>query len=560
MLRRLSPLFLAVALSLSVASFAFAQSQTVGLRIHDEQSFDGYTMFAKAGTTYLVDNGGHVVHTWANGNTGMHPGYLLDNGNLMVISGGATELEWDGTTVWQYSNSDGHHDGAPLPNGNVLLLIWGAKTNAESIAAGRDPAQLDDALEPLVIYEVNPSGAIVWQWHVWDHLIQDFDDTKANFGVVADHPELVDINYMKNTTQDWLHTNAIDYNPDLDQIIVSPRRDNEFWIIDHSTTTAEAAGHAAGNSGKGGDLLYRWGNPIVYGAGVVGDQQVYGAHDTQWIDPGLPGAGNLLIFNNGGTSWNRDGDYSTVDEIVPPLNGFNYDLSPGPAYGPAAPVWTYEADPQEDFYSSFISGAQRLPNGNTLIDEGWYGRLFEVTPSGEIVWEYQNAATDSGPVTQGDVIPDPAGPGIATRLFRAYRYPKDHPGLVGRKLTPGPTVELYNSTTQLTVQTNAPGQVAYPREGSFTYGDGQLVTLKAEENEFYQFVDWTVVSGAAALTDPTSPHATFTLGAADTVIQANFLPVGNAIPAMPLWGRVALLALLVGAAAWRLPRARTGAA
>ena len=103
-----------------------------------------------------------------------------------------------------------------------------------------------------------------------DHLIQDFDASKANYGEVAEHPELIDLNFRLSETtnyrdpSDWIHSNGIDYNPELDQIVLSPSNFSEVWIIDHSTTRTEAAGSNGGNSGKGGDLLYRWGNPRAY--------------------------------------------------------------------------------------------------------------------------------------------------------------------------------------------------------------------------------------------------------------------------------------------------------
>src|SRR5690606_15913622 len=108
--------------------------------------------------------------------------------------------------------------------------------------------------------------------------------------------------------------NAIDYNPQLDQIMISTREFSELWIIDHSTTTAEAAGHTGGRSGKGGDILYRYGNPAAYNRGTRADQKFFYQHDAQWIEPGLPGAGNILVFNNG---WNRvDGSsFSSVIEL-----------------------------------------------------------------------------------------------------------------------------------------------------------------------------------------------------------------------------------------------------
>ena len=97
---------------------------------------------------------------------------------------------------------------------------------------------------------------------------------------------------------DWNHVNSVQYNAELDQIILSSHNQNEIWIIDHSTTVEEASGHTGGVYGKGGDFLYRWGNPSIYGRGTSNDTKLGGQHDAHWIANGLPGAGNILIFNN----------------------------------------------------------------------------------------------------------------------------------------------------------------------------------------------------------------------------------------------------------------------
>jgi hypothetical protein len=449
----------------SIVSSTGAQSQTVGLLQHDPGTFDGYTLFGPNTypVTYLIDIDGNVVNSW---NTGIgRGGYLQPDGTLYRLSYGPTNSQfsgsggsvkrfaWDGTLLWQYDYNTpehlNHHDISVLPNGNVLLIAYEYRSAQEAIDAGRDPNLLRDGeLWPMHIVEVQPTGPttgdIVWEWHTWDHLVQDVDNTKANFGVVADHPELVDVNYFEPTRPatgeaDWLHENGIDYNPELDQIVVSVRHFSELWVIDHSTTTAEAASHAGGGSDMGGDLLYRWGNPAAYDAGDVSDQQFFMQHDSQWNDAGLPGAGNLMVFNNGN---GRPGpDYSSAMEITPPVDiDGNYALTPGEAYGPAAPVWEYTAPNPTDFNSAIISGVQRLPNGNTLICEGVPGTLFEVKPDGTIVWVYINPVISSGPVTQGTVLP---APGMANPVFQSQRYALDYAGLNGQDLTPGQPIELY---------------------------------------------------------------------------------------------------------------------
>jgi len=390
-----------------------SRSQTIHQTYEQSSmSLDGQILYAPmwTTTTYLIDGTGTINHSWASSYfPGVAVWWLGDGTILRTIrvgvgpgtggaGGGVQKVEWDGTVVWDFRyNTNGdlsHHDVKSLPNGNVLLIAWETKTRTEAIAAGRNPNYVSSGgLQPDHIIEVQPtgptSGTIVWEWHVWDHLIQDYDASKANYGVVGNHPELVDINYVTSTQQDWMHTNSIDYNEEFDQILISVHNFNEIWVIDHSTTTAEAAGHTGGNSGKGGDLLYRWGNPQAYRVGTTNDRKLFSQHDASWIKPGCPGEGDILVFNNGA---NRPGSrYSTVDEIVPPVDDTGeYYLAPRSAYGPTAQTWIYTASPPTSFYASHISGAQRLADGNTLICNGETGKIFEVTPEGTTIWQYNS--------------------------------------------------------------------------------------------------------------------------------------------------------------------------
>ena len=382
----------------------------VGLLINDPRAFRGYNLIAPmfSKTTYLFDNEGKVVRTWESDCTPGASVYLLENGHLLRpgvhqptpigfgpgAGGRVQEFDGNGQLVWDFTYVSEkrlpHHDITKLPNGNVLLIVWEKKTKEEAIAAGRRPELVGNAgLHPDYLIEVKPTGKttgeIVWEWHLWDHLIQDHDRSKPNFGNVSDHPELVDANfgagegpiapmmatkdgvaklrslgYLGNTPApsakdaakpepaektksepdeksnstakskaapsrgrpnagaDWTHFNAVAYNPDLDQVVVSVHAFSEFWIIDHSTTTAEAASHKGGRGGKGGDLLYRWGNPRAYRNGSKMEQRLFNQHNAHWIRPGLAGEGHMLVFNNG--SGRPGGDSSSVDEIVLPVD------------------------------------------------------------------------------------------------------------------------------------------------------------------------------------------------------------------------------------------------
>ena len=382
-----------------------SSSTSVSLMAEQEaRTIDGQILFSPyyTTTTYLINSSGAVNHTWSSAYKPFTSAYWLGNGTILrPISsggGGVQKILWDGTIAWDFRyNVAGctcHHDIRYLPNGNVVMIVWETKTRDQAIASGRNPSTINgNTFTSGKIIEVKPtgptSGEIVWEWRVWDHLIQDYDPSKANYGVVGSHPELIDINFGDTFVYDWLHTNSIDYHPQFDQLLIDIHNFNEVWVIDHSTTTQEAAGHTGGNSGKGGDLLYRWGNPQAYDAGTVNNQQLFFQHDASWIKPGYPGEGHILVFNNGNDR--PGGPYSSVDEFAPPVNSNGeYYLAPGSAYGPEHVTWRYTANPPVTFYSQVFGGALRLKDGNTLICNGVSGRFFEVTPENTIVWQYIN--------------------------------------------------------------------------------------------------------------------------------------------------------------------------
>ena len=436
------------------------EERTVGLLLNEPGAAPGYTLFTGElnSDIFLIDPLGRVAHAWHMDTTFYHA-KLLDNGNLLTSEkGNLFEFDPSGNIFWQY-NAGGvlHHDFLKMPNGNFLLLVRKRKSREQAIAAGANPKFVHEkGFDYDYLVEARPTGAsageVVWEWSPWDHLVQDFDPSKPNYGAIAEHPELIDLNFLLESISEhrpqephgWLHTNAIDYNPDLDQIMLSPRHFSELWIIDRSTTIEEARGHTGGNSGIGGDLLYRWGNPHAYGHGDRADQRLFRQHQTHWIPPGLPGAGNILLFNNG---WEFPGDerfYSSIDEIVPPTDGYRYRRDDDAAYLPNAPEWTYAAETPSRFYAPVISGAQRLPNGNTLIVDGTAGTIFQVTPDGKTVWKYivprhyhismwQETGAPPQP-TYG--TPDNHNPldGTKNEVYRAYLYPPNHPGLLALDL------------------------------------------------------------------------------------------------------------------------------
>ena len=440
---------------------SLAQDRTLGLLAYDPQaSLEGYVLYSPHGNSsvYLVNNCGELVNRW---NSEYPPGvavYLMEDGTLYRAgrlqndrmnaggSGGIIErFSWEGELLWQYvfndENNRQHHDFQVLPNGNVLLLAWEYKTAEEALLAGRKPALInpgENAVWPEQVVEVKPtgfdSGEIAWRWRSWDHIVQDHDMTKPNYGVVSEHPGKIDINYAPTFSADWHHANAIDYNPVLDQIVISVHAFDEFWVIDHSISQEEA-------TGAKGDLLYRWGNPEAYGQGSSTDKKLFKQHNVHWIPQGLPDEGKLLIFNNGN---GRPGaEYSSVVKLSPPLNNEGkYDYSGG-SYLPLGFDWEYEAPVPTDFYSWFVSGAQQLPNGNVLVTDGAHGTFFELDSQKEIVWKYVNPISIRGVLGQGDSIIPGGQDNPDNIVFRAERYPLDFAGFAGRELQSKGPLELH---------------------------------------------------------------------------------------------------------------------
>lgn len=451
-----------------------------GLVQSEPEAAPGYVLFSQFSSelTYLVDVEGRVVHTWQNERA---PGsqYLTDDGRIIRlarmadppnfktggVSGYLQELSWDGELLWEWHMGDEvqmlHHDIEPLPNGNILAIAWELKTAEEARAAGRRVDVIpEQGLWSEWILEVEPippnDARIVWEWHVWDHVIQNHDPDAANYGEPSEHPRRLDINadageaavdeeeleqlkalgYVpedataEDIQSDFLHMNGIDYHPELDQIAVSVPEVGEVWILDHSTSTEEASGSSGGRYGHGGDFLYRWGNPRVYGRGSASDQKLFYQHEVLWIPEGWENAGNLTVFNNG--TARPDGEYSSVVEWTPPLeDDGSYTLPPEAPFGPEQVVWSYAAEDRGSFFAPFVSGAHRLENGNTFICSGPQGRFFEATPAGEIVWEYRNPY-------HGDIeawMPDGTQQFLYAS-FRATKIPPGHPGLAGRDLSP----------------------------------------------------------------------------------------------------------------------------
>ena len=469
-----------ICLTLFIASTLNSQT-TVGLIQHNPGTLDdGFVLFAptRSNTTYLIDRCGKEVKSWTST---YNPGlscYLLSDGTLLrtgVVQsqsfnagghGGVIEkIDWNGNVIWTYFISDAtnwqHHDVKALPNGNILVIAWESKTNTQAIAKGRNPLLVPTTLWSEQILEIQPTGAtggnIVWEWHLWDHLIQDFDNTKPDFGAVNTNPQLLNINYNATAgNSDWIHLNSIDYNVALDQILVSSRVLNEIWVIDHSTSSAEAASHSGGNSGKGGDFLFRWGNPLAYNTGT--STQFFGQHNAQWIQTGLPYENQIMVFNNG--NGRTGGNYSTIEIINPPVDGFNYTSSL--PYLPASTSWIYNDGNPNNFYAQLTSGCQQLSNGNVLFCNGPKGTFKEISASGTILWEYINPVSVTGILTQGTTA-------ASNSAFRCTFYPSSYSGFNNQLFSSPTIIENSNSVSSTCTLSTTIDEETIGEEAIFVY-------------------------------------------------------------------------------------------
>ena len=360
----------------------------VGLRACEpKRAFAGFTLFAphfvENRTVYLVDLQGEVVHTWNMPYPPGLSGCLTERGTLFYngrtseqsflsrfpFKGGVVlEADWNGKVLWEVRHPDHHHHGILLRNGNVLLHCMGevpeeiarrvkggmAEGNMQSGQYASRPVSEADKMYSDYLAEVTPAGHTVWEWRTWEHL-----DPVADGIAEVQAPRTL-----------WAQGNSVEELPDGD-ILASYRPTSTVIRISRKT----------------GKIVWKLGPPTVAGQHA----------------PTLLENGNVLIFDNGPHRLDDSVPYSRAIEVDPATNAI---------------VWKYQDKPAWNFFSPRMGCAQRLPNGNTLITESSFGRFFEVTKEGEIVWEYVN------PFFGKPFFGGPPG-SESNQVFRAVRYSAD---------------------------------------------------------------------------------------------------------------------------------------
>src|SRR5215471_17203101 len=321
----------------------------VGLRGHDpDRTFAGFTLFSPLPsnnkTVYLIDMQGNVVHTWQMPCPPGQSGYLTDRGTLFYngqipndshvgrapyMGGAALEMDWNGRILWEVNHPHHNHDGIRLRNGNVLLICQKPlpANLVSKVRGGRAGTEYENGnMDAPYLVEMTTKGETVWEWRSWEHL----DPAEDVITAVQDDRDV------------WTVANGVSEMPD-GNLILSFRDISTVVMINRAN----------------GAVYWNLGAPPLAGQHA----------------PYLLGNGNVLLFDNGPHRLDHSFPFSRVLEIDPATKKI---------------VWKYQEARVADFFSPRLSNAQRLPNGNTLINEGWFGRFFEVTRDGAVVWEYVN--------------------------------------------------------------------------------------------------------------------------------------------------------------------------
>ncbi len=347
------------------------------------KAYQGYTLFAPhfGRDVWLIDMKGRVVHHWTMDHLPGGDGRLLPSGTLLrlnktlreplpflgSVSSELVEIDWEGTVVWKHEDPYLHHDFIRFDNGNTILNrhVLVPKELVPKIRGGIPGTELEGVMWDNGLQEITPDGQVVWEWLGYEH--QDTD---------------IDVICPLCPRTIWNYVNGL-YPTAQGDIIVSCRHFNTLSLIDRKT----------------GQITWRWGSPYELGH----------PHNPTCLDNG-----NVLVFDNG---FHRQTPHEVSDE------NYSRVMEVNPTTGTIA--WEYKDKNVQNFYSGICSNAERLPNGNTLICESSKGRLFEVTPDQEVVWEFLNPFYfEWGRFGLNNVV------------FKAHRYGVDFEGFRGKNLDP----------------------------------------------------------------------------------------------------------------------------
>lgn len=448
-----------------INSTPLAGQETIGLLANDntDNLSKGYTLFnpLSDNRVFLINDCGEAVNQWSFSDSTSISSFLLDNGNLFLGNSEIAEIrDWDDNILWSLDYQDvlgftTHHDIEPLPNGNFLVLVWDSYSATEMAAQGFDTSRGLQIFTMEKIIEIEPVGTsaanIVWEWKMFDHIVQDFDSSKPNYGIVSRNPRLIDINYDGGFGPNFIWANAIDFNEELDQIIISSRHLNEIIIIDHSTTVSEAASHSGGIYGKGGDFLWRWGNPEVYDKGTLSDKKLGKQHDAKWIEEGVH-KGKISVFSN--DAYGNDGAASSIHIIDPNDDNGVYFLN-SDKFLPNDYSWSWDGNILgEPMHALIMSGVQIMSNGNALINESTKGRISEIDSNGNTLWVYEIPVAQNMEFEQ---FQTPEGNGS----FRAHRYPENFSGFDNKSFNNFGIIENQNSVSENCSETLSKADFAF---------------------------------------------------------------------------------------------------
>lgn len=485
-------------------------STTVGLLYSEpEKVSEGVLLYAPlySKNVFLINNCGALVKQWQfDAHSNYSGALLLEDGSVikLVLSekDGAgvrkdaciEKRSWDNSLLWKFCGegrySALHSDFYVLPNGNVLALLKDRHTIVEAINAGVEPENLvGNTFDLESVVEIRPTGTstgeIAWEWHLWDHLIQSYDQTKSNYGDISLHPRRLDANILESN----VHFNSIDYNIKLNQIILSNWSDHEIYIIEHSQTSEIAASSAGGKYGYGGDFLFRWGNEGNYNVGI---QTLFGQHNPLWIPTNYSRFGGMIsIFNNEYGHYRDDELKSTVVilDIDPDGDGV-YDFLEKNTFKPTSYEYMWMGKIYDNWMlSRIMSGVEVQSNGNLLVCEATKGRFSEIDTAGNVVWVYkcpdegtEKAVSNSrGIIEQGDIA--------NSQVYKVKKYPLDYRPLKNIGLCNKEPIENTNEVTRECINSKKPKVLFKVKEKR-----GKLVAFEANVSKT-DSINWNFNDG-----------------------------------------------------------------